>query len=435
MLIEFRVENHRSIRDEQALSMEAADAADSADPRSRQVQGYSKRLVPAVALYGANASGKSNVLSALALMRATVLASHRLWPPEGGVDRDPFAWGSKSDTPSLFEITVLVEGVRYQYGYVADDDQFLEEWLYAWPGSRKQTWLERDGQSFKFGEHLSGENRAIELITRPNALFLSAAVQLKHEQLLPLYRWFLVLREVNVARRIHPTPISHAHVQWASDLYSLASRGLLTLRVDEEGVLAQRPERFLDLLRAADVGIVDMKIEESGDESLSPASRRRGMERRVLLRHRSDGDDAWLPLAEESQGTRTLFSMGSPILEVIDSGGVLLVDELESSLHPALAARVIALFNDPKTNPRNAQILFTTHDTHLLGSLLGEPPLRRDQVWLTEKDTDGATCLYPLTDYKPRPSENLERGYLQGRYGAIPFLGNLAAVSNPADGQ
>ena len=108
------------------------------------------------------------------------------------------------------------------------------------------------------------------------------------------------------------------------------------------------------------------------------------------------------------------------------------IDELESSLHPLLAQSVIKLFNDPETNPRNAQLIFTTHDTNLLGTSLGGPVLRRDQIWITEKDRDGATKLYPLTDYKPRKDENLERGYLQGRYGAIPFLGDMTWIAEKA---
>ena len=123
-----------------------------------------------------------------------------------------------------------------------------------------------------------------------------------------------------------------------------------------------------------------------------------------------------------------MFSLALPILEVLHEGGVLIIDELERSLHPSLARDLVRFFNDPRTNPRNAQIIFTTHDTNLLGTTIGEPALRRDQVWLTEKDTEGATVLYPLTDYKPRKAENLERGYLQGRYGAIPFLGDFLAV-------
>jgi AAA15 family ATPase/GTPase len=132
-----------------------------------------------------------------------------------------------------------------------------------------------------------------------------------------------------------------------------------------------------------------------------------------------------LPLEDESRGTQTLFRLALPILQTIEEGGILLVDELEASLHPKLAQEIVRQFNDPAANPRNAQLIFTTHDTNLLGTTMGEPALRRDQVWLTEKNNEGATVLYPLTDYKPRKAENLERGYIQGRFGAIPFLGGF----------
>jgi AAA15 family ATPase/GTPase len=131
-------------------------------------------------------------------------------------------------------------------------------------------------------------------------------------------------------------------------------------------------------------------------------------------------------LEEESNGTQKLFQLALPVLLALREGSVLVVDELESSLHPSLAQEIVILFNNPSKNPNNAQLIFSTHDTNLLGTILGEPVLRRDQVWLTEKDPEGGTVLYPLTDYKPRKSENLERGYLQGRYGAIPFLGKFA---------
>lgn len=133
MLIEFRVENHRSLRDEQVLTMEAGRVGDDADSRPRHVTGHSEALLPVAALYGANASGKSNVLAALAFMRDTVLLSHRFWSPDEGVPRDPFAWGPKKEEPSLFEATVLINEVRYQYGFVMNDESILEEWLYAWP--------------------------------------------------------------------------------------------------------------------------------------------------------------------------------------------------------------------------------------------------------------------------------------------------------------
>ena len=147
--------------------------------------------------------------------------------------------------------------------------------------------------------------------------------------------------------------------------------------------------------------------------------------RRFEFQHQNDAGDAWLPLEEESRGTHTLFQLALPILVAIEQGLLVVVDELEASMHPNLAEHLVRQFNDPVTNPRNAQLIFTTHDTNLLGNLSGSPVLRRDQVWLTEKDTDGASVIYPLTDYKPRQDENVERGYVQGRYGAIPYLGDL----------
>jgi AAA15 family ATPase/GTPase len=184
-------------------------------------------------------------------------------------------------------------------------------------------------------------------------------------------------------------------------------------------------DRFRAMLQNADIGIVDMRVikSESSDEGA------RHPRIRIQLKHKSSVEDAWLPLEEESKGTQMLFRMALPILEAIQDGATLIVDELEGSLHPSLAQKIVQLFNNPQLNPRNAQLIFTTHDTNLLGTTLGEPALRRDQVWLTEKDTEGRTVLYPLTDYKPRSAENLERGYLQGRYGAIPFLGDFLSAS------
>jgi hypothetical protein len=409
MLIEFRVANHRSVREEQALTMEAGRGGDPEDPRPRVLPAHGERVLPVAALYGANASGKSNLLGALAFMRDAVVHSHRAWPPDGGVPRDPFAWGPAG--PSTFEVTWIREGVRHEYGFVADDDRFLEEWLYAWPSSRKQVWFEREGDAFKFGEHLRGENKLVEQVTRPNALFLSAAVQNRHEQLERVYAWFRAIRTVNVKTRREIVEPSDFWLQRALRFGS-GQPTLFPVEARDDGVLTA----FKDLLRASDFGIEDVKAVDSGDRRP-----------RILVKHKGAADDrGWLPLDEESQGTRTMFRLGPPAIDTLRRGGLLLIDELEASLHPLLGLQIVRLFNDPATNPRDAQVVFTTHDTNLLGTLLGPPPLRRDQVWLTEKDDEGGTRLYPLTDYKPRKAENLESGYLQGRYGAIPFLGALA---------
>jgi uncharacterized protein len=419
MLIEFRVENYRSIRDEQVLTMEVGRAGGHGDPRPRDVPGCAKRVLPVAALYGANASGKSNVLAALASMKEAVILSLRNWSPDEGIPQDPFAWGEKPDKPTTFEAEIALDGTRYCYGFRFNDQIFLEEWLYAWPNGKKQIWVERDADRFNFGDNLKGENRVIEGVTRPNALFLSAAAQLKHPQLSPIYSWFGAIETINLpSRRPYPGvgfPVQHAPEFAIATLLEEAVQPTL---FEHRGSSDSLVGRFKSLLKNADVGIVDVRAVrwEQG-----PRSR----PWRIEFRHRSESDDAWLPLEEESRGTRTLFRLALPVLRAIELGGLLVVDELESSMHPNLAEYIVRQFNDSEVNPRNAQLIFSTHDTNLLGTLSGEPVLRRDQVWLTEKDENGATVLYPLSDFKPRKDENVERGYVQGRYGAIPYLGNF----------
>lgn len=421
MLIEFRVENYRSLRDEQALTFEAGGTGDESDLRPRQIAGNTQKLLPAAAIYGPNASGKSNVLAALAFMREAVLYSHRRWEPQGGIPRAAFAWGGKR-AESTTLVASFVEGIsRFEYGFCVNDEIVEEEWLFAWPNNRKQVWFERDGDSFRFGEHLKGLNELVKEVTRNNALFLSAAAQHGHKQLLSLYGWFCAIYPFNIAGR------ERLVVQGPSalDLFASSREKNLSMFSDSE-FSDSLASHVRNLFQYADLGIVDIKrvpqeVANRGNGFLEHP--------RILLQHQANDDDSWLALEEESKGTKTLFRMAPFIFRALETGGLLLVDELESSLHPLIGHAIVKLFNCPKANPRNAQLLFTTHDTNMLGTTIGDPPLRRDQVWFTEKDDNGATNLYPLTDYKPRKAENLERGYLQGRYGAIPFLGDLSWIS------
>lgn len=417
MLISFRLENHRSIRDEQAFSMEPGRVDDGEAP-VRDADGDS--ILSVAAIYGPNASGKSNLLNGLAFMRSAVEYSHRFYAPEGGVPRRAFAWGPKAAEPSFFEVVFKAAGVRYEYGFVADDMRFLEEWLHAYPSSRKQVWFERDGNDFKFGEHLNGENRVVEKVTRPNSLFLSAAIQNRHEQLMPVFRWFRSIQMHNV--RAMPggpgrSAQDHHFIHW----WLSSSKGPQGAGLEEDSPLDVnvRAEHFRTLLHAADVGVVDLRVRERGEAGADRSS--------VMVRHQSEIEEAWLPLEEESHGTRQLFKLAPPVLDALALGSPVLIDELEASLHPLLALQLVQTFSNLGQNPHNAQLIFTTHDTSLLGTTTGAPALRRDQIWLTEKDENGASHIYPLTDYKPRKAENLERGYLQGRYGAIPFLEELVA--------
>lgn len=416
MLIQFRVENHRSLRDEHALSLAAA-ALGSEDGRLLHPPALGEPLLPAVAIYGANASGKTNVLHALGFMRDAVVHSYRHWDPDGGVPVEPFALSSRRGDPSMYSVDVIAEGRRLQYGFVCSADRIEEEWVFAWPNGHKQTWFEREGDAYKFGRLLSGDNEAIRKLTRPNSLFLAAAAQNNHAQLMPLFRWFRSTQVDFRRTRSFALPSS-----WA------VSNELrqLPLFADEPSAAGER-EAMLELLRSADTGIIDVRVEELERES-SIAGRPPRRRTQVLFRHKSEDasdEGTWLPLEVESAGTIALIELAPRFTRALATGGLICVDEIEASLHPMLALSLLRLFQDSRRNRGGAQLVFTTHDTNLLGNTLGEPPLRRDQIWFTEKDDTGATKLYPLTDFHPRKQENLERGYLQGRYGAIPFLGEL----------
>ena len=323
MLIEFRVENHRSLRNELVMTMAVGRGGDDSDPRPRHVPGHDEDLLTVAAIYGANASGKSNVLTALNFVREAVMHSHRFWAPDEGVPRTSFAWGAKHAEPSLFEVKFLVAGVRYEYGFVASDECFVEEWLYAWPNGRQQSWFEREeGKPIKFGENLKGENKVIEEVTRPNALFLSAAAQHRHAQLQPITSWFRSVRPMNLGmssamnRRFYAPSFESENSLtrlFDSELGESNTRQPM-LFADEQGGSIR--ERFRNLIRKADIGIVDVKVvaREFDDQ---PRPRRI---RRFLMQHQSDTEDAWLPLEEESRGTQTLFRMALPILQVMDEG-------------------------------------------------------------------------------------------------------------------
>jgi uncharacterized protein len=410
VLIRFRVENFRSIKEEQEISL-VASALTEHEATVRQFGTSGLRLLPAAAVYGPNASGKSSLFDALRFMRTAVLDSHRNWSPDGGVPHEPFAFDRATLEPGVFVVDILVEGIRYEYGFSADSVRVMDEWLYAWPRGRRQELFTRSSPrdvEFSFNRALMGENRAISALTRPNSLFLSAAAQNNHPALLPIYHWFS--QNLWIVEDSTRPSFQHYTIEQCRD----------------EGYRSW----ILSLLRAADLGITDVEFVDGEDlpaESdlhdsanfLGRLLRRLPRPPRVQFWHAAaDGGSSPLPFEMESRGTRTLFSLLGILTWTLNVGGTLVVDELDQSLHPELAHHIVNLFIEPASNPRNAQLVFNTHDTTLLDAGL----LRRDQIWFTEKGSDGATHLFPLTDFQPRKQENLHRGYLQGRYGAVPSI-------------
>jgi hypothetical protein len=427
MLLSFRFANHRSFRDEQQLNLTPVYDADGG-PDDMALE-----AVPVVGIFGANASGKSNVISAFGYFQTMVQRSDRDSEPGVGPPRNAFRLDPEvAKEPSRYALDLLLDGVRYTYGFSVDDERIAEEWLYSFPFKRKRVVFERTGQSFDWGdESKKSRIRRLEEIVAPTALFLSVAARFDvHDaatgksdetssSLRALYSW--IQRRV---RRIGSNP-----------------RDPSLLSINTTRLLDTEENRFaiVELLRAADVGLEDVFVrrpitDPSDTDNLQPSPTGPGNDsaldldaksRRpeIIFRHRGAAGSVALGARDESSGTLRLLDLAGRILPILATDGLILVDEIDTSLHPLLTATLIRLFQSPETNLHKAQLVFTTHDATLLGSIDGEDILRRDEVWFTSKRDDGASELFPLTEFRPRrQGENRLKRYLNGSYGAVPEL-------------
>ena len=418
VLLEFTAENVRSFRDKFELSMVATALAEPGARRSVswREEGTPIDVLPVAAIYGANASGKTNVLKAMSDMRTMVLQSFRQ-APTAPIAQYPFRLDEESAiAPSRFEIDIVLEGIRHQYGFEADRDEVIAEWAYRYPRGRAALLFDRDRDQMEFGPTERGKSRAISELMRPNALFLSTAAHANHPVLLKLYEWFsrnLLLAEAG----------------------SRASRQAFTTQVLEDPT---RADLVLDLLRAADLGItgakryeVDDEMRErlkqvvrilAGEEEGEAASVEPLLEDLMVLTHHGTAGEIEFGPQEESLGTLVWFGLVGPVVDALSRGAVLLADELDASLHPNLVDQLVRMFQSEETNPNRAQLIINTHDVSLLGDATSDSLLGRDQVWFTEKLDDGASRLYPLAGFSPRKDEAVAKRYLAGRYGATPIL-------------
>lgn len=419
--LSFRAENVRSFREAFELSLVATSLAEKDAVRSVAWRegGRPVGVLSVVGVFGANASGKTNVLKVMDDMRAHVLHSFRAGNPTGGISRHPFLLDLEAkQTPSRFELDLVLEGVRHEYGFVLDDEHIVEEWTYRYPHGRSQLLFHRQGLDVELGSTERVKGRAVTELLRPNALFLSTAASANHRALLPLYSWFG--RNLRLA-----------------EAPSREFRQALTTELLDDDTSR---EQVLALLRAADLGVTGAKKHEldpvmkerlqravrilAGQEG-EPDGAEEGPafeELGVRLVHRGVSGDVELDAHDESLGTLVWFGLVGPVVQALADGAVFLADELDASLHPALVAELIHLFQDPKSNPRRAQLIFNSHDATILGDSVSDRLIGRDQVWFTEKRADGGTHLYPLTELDPRKEEAVGRRYLAGRYGATPIL-------------
>jgi predicted ATPase len=397
VLLRFRAANVLSFRGEMELSLLAGPGTEHARPADARVAGRDLFVLPLAVIYGANASGKTNVLTALHWMLHAVTGSVTQWSIHSGVPRPRFALdpGAREEA-SLFEVDVMIGSVRYVYGFEVSDNRVETEWLHAYPAGRRrrQVWFERDAadaEPYRFpSDWVKGNRQVLVDATRPNSLFLTVAAQFNHPQLRPVHSWFVDCLWLPAHHADPSARLAHTRAQ-----------------LNDPGVRA----RIAELMRTADLGVLDVEVfnQDSGPQ--------------VRLLHRGKNGPVALDFDEqESLGTQAWFAFLGPMLSALDKGSVVLVDELDASLHPALVAEVLRLFRDPVANPSGAQLVCTVHDVSLLGSAHTDRPLTRDEVWIVEKRFTGESELYPLSDTRPRSGESFERGYLRGRYGGVPSL-------------
>lgn len=401
MLLEFSYENFLSFKNKVTFSMVATTLRDrkvKAEECTFAVGDEIKlSLCKAAAVFGANASGKSNFVKALSFYKWFILNSSKDLQSGEEIPVKPFALSSDTKVvPSMFEAVICIEDNFYRFGFEADGTSVVSEWLYVRSSKKRSKEIElfyRNGlkceihQRFGIGKELTDKG-----MLRSNALLLSLAGQFNEPTAVSIMRWL-----------VDTTIITGSSEKEAWDW--------AVSKLDEEKVR----RKIVAFSRYADLGMEDITKSDAG----------------VLSSHTSYDENgnpighAVFPMREtESDGTIKYFSLAFPIIDALENGKRLIVDEFGAKLHTLLIERIVSLFNSENANRSKAQLVVTLHDTNLLGSNI----LRRDQIWFTRKDGYGACSMYALSDYKVRNDASYEKDYLLGKYGATPIMDDLSKV-------
>lgn len=432
MLIQFSVRNFRTFKEKATLSFIASNYDKDTREFENVVENkkFNLRILKSSVIYGANASGKSKLLEALMFMRRFAITSSKESQKGDFIYVEPFKLDPQTENEgSEFEAIFLYNEEIYRYGFEVNRKEIISEWLYHKPKTKEVELFYREFQEFEI--HPRNFSKGSTLIkadlVRDNALFLSVAAQFNEKKSETVIEFFKSLKTI-------------------SGLHEEGYQGYTMGRTQDP----KHKQKILDLLKAADLGIQDITLEmldvtmlpkdmsKELKEMIEKSAREEDSEfvSDVLTTHKKYdsnkkhiGDVNFSLEEEESSGTRKFFALTGPVLNVLENGYTLVVDELDSKLHPNLVCKIISLFNSKDLNPKNAQLIFNTHDTNLLSSGL----FRRDQVWFTEKDKYGAAKLYSLADFKSdevRKNEAFEENYVRGKYGAVPFLGFFESLIN-----
>jgi AAA15 family ATPase/GTPase len=417
MIIEFSVKNYRSIKELQTLSLIAAQI------KSKNQELDINNLIPvseklsllkSVAIYGANGSGKSNLVKALIMMFIFIDKSFQ----EDELGKriiEPFAFDKTSfQEPTFFQLIFICDQVKYRYGFEVKENTVVNEWLFGTPGKKEVYYFLREGAKIQINDDKFEEGKGLVDKTSSSNLFLNVCKAFNgsvSKQILDFFRF-----RIGISAGVNDTAFRES-----------------TLKLIKDEVIKQQ---IISLLNVADFGIQDIsnkRISAADLPDSSPAELRKKvadetweflLSKRPVFNESGEviGQRELLMESQESDGTLKFFNYSGAILDALMDGGALFIDEFDARLHPMLTRKIIEMFNSNKMNKNGAQLVFVTHDTNLLDNSI----MRRDQIYFTEKNKLSQTVLYSLADFKGvRNDASYEKDYINGKYGAIPFLGNF----------
>ena len=429
MIVQFSVENFRSIKGEQTLTLVKNSAGELEDNFFSSNAPNTPELLKTAVIYGANASGKSNILKALRCMQQIIVHSAE-FKPGNVLPVQPFAFDFQTKSgPTTFELIFIarlpvddeIKPVRVVYGFSCDHNRVYEEWLSVYPKGREQAWYHRfyndeiGAYQWQNSSLFKGNKSLWQDSTRGNQLFLSVATQLNSEQLQPIYESLVGNMPIIISNRIGDE---------------------FTKEVCQKN--AGKKQQLIEFFQAIGVDVHDIVFRKHRADQLTLPDDLPDEIRQMVLEqflrdmavffvYQDEYDNLIeFELNQESDGTQKLFEFAMLLFDVMENGRTIIIDELNNSLHPKLMQYLVKQFNS-KINQGNGQLIFTTHET----SALRQDLLRRDQIWFCEKAMDRSTTLYPLTDFHPRKGrEDIEEAYLHGRYGALPIVADFKILGS-----
>jgi AAA15 family ATPase/GTPase len=426
MLLEFTVGNFLSFRDKKTISFNATAVKEYVDTNLIHTERHT--LLKGGVIYGANSSGKSNLIKAMSTMRRLVLQTFER-SSTSELEVTPFLLQLENeDQPSFFEVLFLINDVRYRYGFEVDNDSVKAEWLFEAKKNSEKPLFMRENDGIEVMKAFN-EGKDLEVKTRDNALFLAVVDQFNGKIAKSIMAWFNNFVTISGLSHENYTGVTFTLLdndktnRLLQDFYNTTDLGFDNVKLNKKEFDASRlpkdmPESIMQELST--------KMQGKMMVNAMTLHKKYNKQNKVIGSVEFDMD------SQESSGTNKVFNISGPVFDVLNDGGVLVIDELDASLHPLLTLAITKLFNSKEHNPKDAQLIFATHDTNLLS--YGN--YRRDQIYFVEKDQYGASDLYSLVEYKEegaikaiRKDRSFEKDYIQGRYGAIPFIGNLSNIA------